>query len=78
MSDDPAYLGEPEGNGCVERWIRTPQGAMPVGKGLRGRQRPPAGRRSLHPPLQHPVAHRTARPPHPQEAHADWQQEVAA
>lgn len=23
ISDDPAYPGEPEGNGCAERWIRT-------------------------------------------------------
>lgn len=23
ITDDPAYPGEPEGNGCVERWIRT-------------------------------------------------------
>ena len=23
MTDDPAYPGEPEGNGCIERWIRT-------------------------------------------------------
>jgi putative transposase len=23
MADDPAYPGEPEGNGCAERWIRT-------------------------------------------------------
>jgi putative transposase len=23
MQDDPAYPGEPEGNGCAERWIRT-------------------------------------------------------
>jgi putative transposase len=23
ISDDPAFLGEPETNGCAERWIRT-------------------------------------------------------
>jgi transposase InsO family protein len=23
MTDDPAYPGEPEGNGCIERWMRT-------------------------------------------------------
>lgn len=23
MSDEPTYPGEPEGNGCAERWIRT-------------------------------------------------------
>jgi putative transposase len=23
LSDDPAFLGEPETNGCAERWIRT-------------------------------------------------------
>ncbi|MGO9583332.1 MAG: transposase [Acidimicrobiales bacterium] len=23
MTDDPAYPGEPEGNGCIERWMKT-------------------------------------------------------
>jgi putative transposase len=23
IADDPAFLGEPETNGCAERWIRT-------------------------------------------------------
>ena len=23
MVDDPAYVGEPETNGCAERWIKT-------------------------------------------------------
>jgi putative transposase len=25
IADDAAFLGEPEANGCAERWIRTPK-----------------------------------------------------
>jgi putative transposase len=37
IADDPAFLGEPETNGCAERWIRTsrssacgPSGTAPL------------------------------------------------
>ena len=63
--DDAAFLGEPETNGCAERWIRTLKEQVPVGGAARHRRRPPPGRRRLCPHLQHPVADRSTPPPNP-------------
>jgi hypothetical protein len=42
-----------------------PQRAMPVGPALHHDRRTAPGRGQLHPPVQHRMAHRTPRPPHP-------------
>jgi transposase InsO family protein len=33
IADDAAFLGEPETNGCAERWIRTLKGSSACGRG---------------------------------------------
>jgi putative transposase len=65
ITDDAAFLGEPETNGCAERWDPHPQRAVPVGGVARHRGRAPPGRHQVRPDLQHPVADRSARPSHP-------------
>jgi putative transposase len=65
IANDAAFLGEPETNGCAERWIRTLKEQMPVGGAARHHRRAPPGRDRLRPLLQHPVADRPTRPPHP-------------
>jgi transposase InsO family protein len=65
IADDAAFLGEPETNGCAERWNPHPQGAVPVGGAARWHRRTPPGRRRLCPHLQHPMADRSTRLPNP-------------
>lgn len=64
IADSPAYPGEPETNGCAERWIKTLQTAMPVGTDLPQHRRPAPRRRRVRRALQPRVADRTPRPPH--------------
>ena len=65
IEDDAAFVGEPQGNGVAERFMRDPQRAVPVVEALRGRRRPaPRGGR-LHRALQRAVAHRTPGSSHP-------------
>jgi len=44
VHDSPAFPGEPECNGCAERWIKTLKEAVPVGQDLPQRRQPPPGR----------------------------------
>jgi transposase InsO family protein len=78
IGDDPAYPGEPEGNGCVERWIRTLKEQClwaRVYEDIDDLRQGVAAFTHLYNTewLIERHGHRT-----PQEAYAAWQQEVAA
>ena len=66
ISDDAAFLGEPETNGCAERWIRTlkEQCLWVELHDTIDELRQAVSR--LRRPLQHLVADRTTRPPDPE------------
>ena len=65
LTDDAAFVGEPQGNGVAERFIRTLKEQCLWSAALRGHERPAPGSQRLHGDLQQRVADRTPRPPHP-------------
>jgi transposase InsO family protein len=66
ITDSPAFLGEPETNGCAERWIRTLKDQCLWGPAARHHRRAPPGRNRLRRPLQQLLAHPATRPPDPE------------
>ena len=63
--DDPAYVGEPETNGCAERWIKTLKEQCLWARLYEGLDDPPGGGQ-VRPDLQHRVAHPAPRACHPE------------
>jgi transposase InsO family protein len=62
MTITPSYVGEPQCNGVIERFMRTLK-EQPLSASVPGSRRGPTDHRRVHRTLQHRVAHRTARSP---------------
>src|SRR3989441_9719943 len=59
MTISPSYVGEPECNGVIERFMRTLR-AVPLSPSVPDARRGAAAHRRVHHPLQRRVAHRAA------------------